>query len=157
MAVWKIPRITTAQRAALVPEASELIYDTEQQAFFGGDGMTAGGLSLGSSSIITLEAGAFLNAGAPVKVINNKLYPADQASDANVVGINIATTAGTFLARVAYTGAVKLSNLQAGSVYYCGSGNILPTAPTSGYVIRIGMAISSDTLIVNIEEPIMLS
>ena len=157
MAVWKVPRITTAQRVALTPQASELIYDTEQQAFFGGDGMTPGGISIGSSSIITLEAGEQLAAGAPVKVINNKLYAADQAADATVIGVVMATTAATYLARAAYSGAIKLDNLQAGSVYYCGFKNILTTAPTSGYVIRVGTAISSDTLLVNIEEPIMLS
>lgn len=43
MAIFKAPRITTADRIALVLGLSEIVYDTDLNGFFGGDGVTAGG------------------------------------------------------------------------------------------------------------------
>jgi hypothetical protein len=48
MAVFKAPRITTAQREALLLEASEIVYDTDKSNFYGGNGTLIGGFPLGS-------------------------------------------------------------------------------------------------------------
>lgn len=50
MSVFKLPRITTVQRTPLVLELGELVYDTDLDAVFRGDGTTAGGQPLGAGS-----------------------------------------------------------------------------------------------------------
>jgi hypothetical protein len=47
MAILRVPRITTAQREVLVLLDGEIVFDTELQKFYGGDGVTVGGLPVG--------------------------------------------------------------------------------------------------------------
>ena len=49
MAIFKTPKITTLQRLDLVLDTSELVYDTDQRIFYGGDGLTPGGFPIGSN------------------------------------------------------------------------------------------------------------
>lgn len=44
MAVFKVPRITTALRQDLLLEEAEIVYDVDLKKFFGGDGVTVGGV-----------------------------------------------------------------------------------------------------------------
>lgn len=48
MAIFKVPRLTSIQRATLTPEASEILFDTTNNNFYGGDGVTLGGVVLGT-------------------------------------------------------------------------------------------------------------
>lgn len=48
MAIFRVPRITTAQRTPLVLLDGEIVYDTDTLNFYGGDGVTAGGIQIGS-------------------------------------------------------------------------------------------------------------
>ena len=50
MAIFKAPKITTIQRNALVLEGSEVVYDVDQKAFYGGDGTTSGGFPIGANA-----------------------------------------------------------------------------------------------------------
>lgn len=50
MAIFKSPRITSLQRAALVLEASEIVFDTDLSTFYGGDGTTLGGFPIGQGA-----------------------------------------------------------------------------------------------------------
>jgi hypothetical protein len=50
MAMFKAPKITTVQRNTLTLEVSELVYDIDQKAFYGGDGTTKGGFLIGEAS-----------------------------------------------------------------------------------------------------------
>lgn len=50
MSIWKVPRLTTVQRLGLTPEASEILFDTTLSAYFGGDGVTVGGIPLGAGT-----------------------------------------------------------------------------------------------------------
>lgn len=60
MAIFKAPRITTAQRLPLALQASEIVYDLDTKSFWGGNGTTLGGFPLGAgyaegaTEIITL-------------------------------------------------------------------------------------------------------
>lgn len=59
MGIFKVPRITTAERVLLVLEDAELVYDTTNKVYYGGDGATQGGYPIGSGvskivSVITL-------------------------------------------------------------------------------------------------------
>lgn len=50
MSVFRLPRITTAERTPLVLELGELVYDTTNNTVYRGDGTTAGGQPLGAGS-----------------------------------------------------------------------------------------------------------
>ena len=52
MAIFKVPRATTAERAQLVLEKSELVFDTDLDALYGGDGNTQGGFKIGGEGQI---------------------------------------------------------------------------------------------------------
>ena len=48
MAIFKVPRITTGQRMGLTLEESEIVYDINHKIFYGGNGISAGGVAIGS-------------------------------------------------------------------------------------------------------------
>lgn len=47
MAVFKAPKITTTQRESLVLAVSEVVFDLNENKFYGGDGVTLGGFPIG--------------------------------------------------------------------------------------------------------------
>lgn len=55
MAVLRVPRITTADRVGLVLAESEIVYDTTDKYFYGGDGTTSGGVAVGSGFSFNCE------------------------------------------------------------------------------------------------------
>lgn len=55
MAIFKAPRITTGQRVGLLLEESEIVYDVNQKYFYGGNGVTLGGLPIGAGVGSTTE------------------------------------------------------------------------------------------------------
>lgn len=50
MAIFKTPRATTAQRTGLTLEVGEIVYDTDQKTFYGGNGTSLGGFLIGGNS-----------------------------------------------------------------------------------------------------------
>jgi hypothetical protein len=50
MAIFKAPKITTVQRNLLVLQGSEVVYDVDQKAFYGGDGVSTGGFPIGANA-----------------------------------------------------------------------------------------------------------
>lgn len=103
-----------------------------------------------------LEAGENLTVGDPVKVSANKVYKATN-SDPAIIGINKTTVLNTFPATVIFGGIFVTTGLVAASPYFVDAVGITTTPPVSGYIHRIGFALSSTSLLVNIEEPILLS
>ncbi len=55
MAIFKAPKITTLQRIALVLQGSEVVYDVDKKAFYGGDGVSAGGFPIGGSVVEKIQ------------------------------------------------------------------------------------------------------
>jgi hypothetical protein len=55
MAIFKVPRITTTQRSTLILEVGEIVYDTDQNNFYGGDNETVGGFLIGQSTGTEIE------------------------------------------------------------------------------------------------------
>lgn len=49
MAIFRVPRITTAQRERLVLLSSEVVFDLDLKKYFGGDSSTLGGFLIGSN------------------------------------------------------------------------------------------------------------
>lgn len=110
------------------------------------------------SDLLSLEAGEDLIVGDPAYVSANKLYKADSTTNYKVVGIISVAALATFTATATISGKITLSGLVANSPYFLTSpSGISVTPPTSGYIIRLGLAISATTLIINIEEPILLN
>lgn len=108
------------------------------------------------SNHIQLEAGADMLAGTPVKVSGNLLQPADCATDPQIVGLLRQDATAGHPATAVTSGTLAVSGLVPGAPYYLRSGAIAATPPTSGYLIRIGQAVTASLLLINIEEPILL-
>jgi len=49
MAIFKVPRITTLQRVELLLEVGEVVYDVDENVFYGGNGVNLGGFLIGSN------------------------------------------------------------------------------------------------------------
>jgi hypothetical protein len=47
MAIFKVPRISTSQRLGLLLDVGEIVYDTNQNIFYGGNGFEDGGFPIG--------------------------------------------------------------------------------------------------------------
>jgi len=80
---------------------------------------------------------------------------------ATVVGFAETAESAGSLVRALVKGALPTSGLNAGDIYYLavGSGGITTSAPstTNQYVTRVGEAVNSAQLIINIESPVLLS
>jgi hypothetical protein len=50
MAIFKVPRITTEQRQGVILQIGEIVYDVDQDVFYGGDDNTMGGFLIGQNS-----------------------------------------------------------------------------------------------------------
>lgn len=50
MAIFKVPRISTSDRTGLLLQVGEVVYDTDSNVFYGGDGTTLGGFLIGSNT-----------------------------------------------------------------------------------------------------------
>lgn len=50
MAVFKVPKITTAQRLTLVLDEAEIVFDTDSKNYYGGNNSDIGGFPLGSGA-----------------------------------------------------------------------------------------------------------
>lgn len=86
MAIFKAPKVTTAQRNTLTLEVSELVYDLDQRAFYGGDGSTPGGFLIGETSGFIVDQVELTQ-----EDINNKFVTLSQTplvSDAVMVNID---------------------------------------------------------------------
>lgn len=163
--VVEIPVVTVVtvpsqMTVEVVPERSTLVVDNPvvtvltvgQQGPVGPAGAPGAG-----TSALTLEAGEDLAVGDPVWVSANRFFIADNVTNFRVVGV-VTTAALTGLSATATTaGQITLSGLTPNSPYFLGNAMLTSTAPSSGYIVRMGQAISSTTLLLNIEEPVLLS
>lgn len=86
MAIFKAPRITSQQRISILLEASEIVYDTDESVFYGGNGEDLGGFRIGSGFGIYVFNYSLLQSD-----INNKfiILPFEPYSPSNV-RLNIA-------------------------------------------------------------------
>lgn len=50
MAIFKVPKITTYDRRNIILDVSEIVYDTDDKSYYGGDGETQGGFKIGESA-----------------------------------------------------------------------------------------------------------
>ena len=77
MAVFRAPKITTDQRTGLLLSESEIVYDTDLKAFFGGDGALIGGFPIGNG-----------NFGSEKYVVEQLVLSTDDINNKNVKLLN---------------------------------------------------------------------
>ena len=77
MAVFRAPKITTDQRTGLLLSESEIVYDTDLKAFFGGDGALIGGFPIGNG-----------NFGSEKYVVEQIVLSTDDINNKNVKLLN---------------------------------------------------------------------
>lgn len=85
MAIFKLPKINTVNRLNLVVDKSELLFDLDNNKYYGGDGETLGGIEIGSSfylqsvtEFITIDAESInqiVLSKNPVNVESIRLIP----------------------------------------------------------------------------------
>ena len=120
-----------------------------------------GGLSF------TIEAGENLQRGAPIDSVTGFLLKTTAATPrcAGLIGDDVASG---FAGNVVVSGAITRQDwtpitgsvsLAIGSPYFVSTvaGQLTAQAPVVGNVIRIGLAVTTDTLAVTLQEPILLS
>lgn len=105
---------------------------------------------------VQLEMGETLTRGTPVYVSANKFYAADNVTNFRVVGILDEDAAITFMGSAVAIGQLTLMGLTPGLPYFLGNEQITAIAPASGHIVRIGQALTTTELSVNIEESILL-
>jgi hypothetical protein len=86
MAIFKAPRITSEQRITILLQASEIVYDTDEQLFYGGNGIDFGGFRIGKGSGITVYNYTLLASDIDNKFIDLPFEPFSPSS----VRLNIA-------------------------------------------------------------------
>jgi hypothetical protein len=129
-------------------------------------------LPSGTGSSYSAEAGASIEIGHPLYISSGLVYPAkaDAAGTSQVTGISFASvssgedcgylTEGS-ITRIDWTAVAGTATLSAGVTYYLDpatAGRITTTAPTTAgqSVVRVGRAVDTTTLDVEIELPILL-
>ena len=109
----------------------------------------------------TLIAGESVDVGEVVKSVGGQLFLASNnetlADAANVVGVVTTAAAIGFSADVTSSGEVSNPSwtLSDGLVYLGLNGQVTQTPPATGVFLKVGTAIDSTTLLVDIETPIL--
>jgi len=106
---------------------------------------------------IEKEAGENLTVGDPVIISANKFYKATHATDLWIAGIIKTTTSIGVAAPAVVSGPVTISGLTDNTPYFLGVNAITTSSPASGFVIKVGHAISTTILLVQLENPVLLS
>jgi hypothetical protein len=87
MAIFKAPRITSQQRITILLQASEIVYDTDEAVFYGGDGFQVGGFRIGSGASVTVFNYTLNSTDIDNKFINLPFQPLSPSSvRLNIVG-----------------------------------------------------------------------
>jgi hypothetical protein len=60
MAIFRVPKITSQDRSQLLLSSSEIVYDTDRESFYGGDGATLGGFEVGKNVGLKIKTESFL-------------------------------------------------------------------------------------------------
>ena len=140
------------EQQIVVEDMSVQVVTVGEQGPAGPAGATGAG-----TSAMTLEAGENLAVGDPVWVNANRFYLADNVMNFRVVGVVTTAALAGLLATATTSGQITLSGLTANTPYFLGGGIITSAVPASGYVVRIGQAVNSTVLLLNLEEPILLA
>jgi len=77
MAIFKAPRISTAQREGIVFEVSEIVFDVNQNRFYGGDGFSVGGFPIGKGLAGNVEIRALTQNEIDNKQLELSEIPSD--------------------------------------------------------------------------------
>lgn len=110
---------------------------------------------------LNLIAGAALNGGRLLMMVNGLVYYFDPTTESNydrVVGFSTKATAIGEQVEILTEGPIEIGSLITDDTYWADlNGLITNSVPTSGILIRVGVAKSNSILEVNISEPIILA
>jgi hypothetical protein len=124
-----------------------------------------------STSLTAAEALTKFNAVYVFSTNNVKKARSNAAGTYRAIGFAAAAISNAASGQIIYGGTVtgttgewdavtgQTGGLTAGSPYYVSNatpGNITATAPTSGWIVRVGIALSTTTLLINLGEPVGL-
>jgi len=96
-----------------------------------------------------------------IAILNGEIVPAD-STDLNFLGKVIGMTSGATTsgvsAPIVTSGVLNgFTGLTIGDTYFLGtSGNITNITPISGFIQQIGTAITTELLVINIQQPIQI-
>ena len=117
MGKFLVPRITTADRSGLTPDVGEIIFDTDLESYWGGDGSTAGGIPLGSGTGASWSDVTVTDANFTAANDTRYYLPAGVLTTDRVVNMGSITTKCCFVVaedaftfRLTYTGATIYIN-----------------------------------------------
>jgi hypothetical protein len=123
MATFKLPRTTTANRTANTPAQSEIIFDTDLNAAYLGDGTTAGGIAIGGGGSGTVTTVSVSTANGVSGSVSNPtttpaisltlgaITPTSVAASGSVTGSNLSgTNTGDNAVNSLYSGLVSNAN-----------------------------------------------
>jgi hypothetical protein len=111
----------------------------------------------GSNNEITLEAGEDITISTPLRVSANKFYRASHIDSPIVVGLAKADALTGFPVTAMTAGRVLVTGFTPGAPYFLGDGEVLGTAPSTGFVVRVGRAVTDSIFLINIEMPALLT
>jgi len=105
MAIWKVPRLTSAERLLLTPAQGELLFDTDENDYYGGDGLTPGGIYMGGATNIPFyDSTPAPDSGAGSPGISTNVSRGDHVHPATSGGsLPDGGTAGQFLIKTSST------------------------------------------------------
>jgi hypothetical protein len=79
MAIFKCPKITTAQRQTILLQEAEIVYDIDERKYYGGDNFRLGGFPLGDGATPKIELRVITQAEVDQKYLKLE-YTVYQAS-----------------------------------------------------------------------------
>ena len=85
LCIFRIPRTTTDRRMACIPYVSELLFDTDMNMLFIGDGKTPGGLMVQVGQPVWMATGSVAN-NVPVFDVSGKLRDSGRSIDTLLTG-----------------------------------------------------------------------
>jgi len=159
------PQESILVRRGIGPRVYEAVVLAEGEALGKSGGVLTSVPLTGTSvdnSIVEINAGEDLGGYRVVKIVSGSVFysdPLDPSFGGKVLGLTRGAVTTGSLASVQTAGKISdaLWTLNDGVVYNGPNGVITQTAPTTGFVIPVGVAISPTEIIINIQQAILRS
>ena len=156
----KLRRGTNAERLTITPLLGEPIWTTDTKRMYIGDGITVGGVAVGSSlGLNQYECGETIPAHRVVVLVSNTVMlfqPTNSSHYNKVIGVSVQSGVITDIIEVVTNSEYYLRiGLTDGAIYFGSANGVLTTTPpTTGIVQPIGLAYN-DYLNVDLKSAIL--
>jgi len=114
-----------------------------------------------NTSTISQIAGIDISGGIAVIMVDGVVYPASNTTlshSSKVIGVTVGAVIQGASVNVQTSGVLNgFSGLTSDlPVYLSSTGQLSTTLPTSGFILQMGTTIASDTVVINLNSPIVL-